>query len=216
MEARMARELLEGERERLVRLRDGLAAEHADLAVEGGAPVELSPIDQHQADVGSEMFEQEKGRSILGSVDADLRDVLDALDRLAAGTYGRCLTCGDAIPDERLEAVPATRFCLSHEVLWEGTQMTWSVPAGVGLDDVPVAERYAGREAARHLEFLPNDDEWGEELDLSPEELALHASDDTGNHLGALAHGDVAMAGSREPEAEVGAGDDDLGGARRR
>ncbi len=35
-----------------------------------------------------------------------------ALARMDAGTYGRCTSCGDAIPFERLEAIPATRFCV--------------------------------------------------------------------------------------------------------
>jgi len=200
MEARTARQLLEAEHERLLRVRQGLEAERADLAAEGDASVELSPIDQHQADVGSEVFEREKDQSILGSVDADLRDVRDALERLDRGTYGTCLSCGDPIPDDRLEAVPATRFCVHHEVLWEGTQMTWSVPAGVGPDEGPLAERYAGREAARHLEFLPLDDEWAEELDLGPEERALHASDGNGTDLGALGLDEVVLAEAREDE----------------
>ena len=46
-----------------------------------------------------------------------LRDQLDdaerALARLDDGTYGRCEGCGRAIPDERLEARPATSFCVT-------------------------------------------------------------------------------------------------------
>jgi RNA polymerase-binding transcription factor DksA len=36
-----------------------------------------------------------------------------ALARLDAGSYGRCEGCGAAIPYERLEALPETRFCVS-------------------------------------------------------------------------------------------------------
>jgi len=43
-----------------------------------------------------------------------------ALVRLAEGRYGRCDVCGGTIPDERLVAVPATRFCLSHQWQAEG------------------------------------------------------------------------------------------------
>ncbi|HEY6783109.1 MAG TPA: TraR/DksA C4-type zinc finger protein [Candidatus Dormibacteraeota bacterium] len=35
-----------------------------------------------------------------------------ALERIDAGTYGRCLACGTAIPDERLEAVPWAALCV--------------------------------------------------------------------------------------------------------
>jgi DnaK suppressor protein len=37
-----------------------------------------------------------------------------ALQRLEDGTYGRCEACGVAIEPARLEAMPATRFCISH------------------------------------------------------------------------------------------------------
>lgn len=34
-----------------------------------------------------------------------------ALDRIAQGTYGECVTCGDDIAEERLDLVPQTPFC---------------------------------------------------------------------------------------------------------
>ena len=49
---------------------------------------------------------------------AQLRDELDEVERALAklddGTYGRCETCGEAITPARLEAMPATRFCIDH------------------------------------------------------------------------------------------------------
>ena len=48
---------------------------------------------------------------------ADTRRDLDALERaarrLAAGTYGRCLRCGEPIPAERLDALPSAETCLA-------------------------------------------------------------------------------------------------------
>ena len=35
-----------------------------------------------------------------------------ALGRLDRGEYGRCVICGRAIPDERLELVPETPYCV--------------------------------------------------------------------------------------------------------
>lgn len=43
-----------------------------------------------------------------------LHDVDEALDRVTAGTYGLCDTCGDPIEEDRLEADPLLRFCLDH------------------------------------------------------------------------------------------------------
>ena len=49
---------------------------------------------------------------------AQLRDELDEVERALAklddGTYGACEVCGELIADARLEAMPATRFCIDH------------------------------------------------------------------------------------------------------
>jgi RNA polymerase-binding transcription factor DksA len=66
--------------------------------------------------VASETFEREKDFSILEQVEAELTDVQRALQRLDDGTYGLCDACHEPIPDERLEAQPAARFCMSHQV----------------------------------------------------------------------------------------------------
>ena len=43
-----------------------------------------------------------------------LDDVQHALGKLDSGAYGTCEVCGEAIPDDRLAALPATRFCMQH------------------------------------------------------------------------------------------------------
>jgi DnaK suppressor protein len=41
-----------------------------------------------------------------------LSDVLAALQRVADGSYGRCVRCDDVIPAARLEALPETARCV--------------------------------------------------------------------------------------------------------
>lgn len=41
----------------------------------------------------------------------ELRAIDAALDRVAAGTFGTCVRCGEAISDQRLDLVPHTPFC---------------------------------------------------------------------------------------------------------
>jgi RNA polymerase-binding transcription factor DksA len=48
---------------------------------------------------------------------AVLDGVDDALDRLSAGTYGTCLTCGTPVRDADLETDPARRHCEQHLAL---------------------------------------------------------------------------------------------------
>lgn len=42
----------------------------------------------------------------------ELRDVEDALMRIARGTYGVCIDCGEDIDGERLAALPSAARCL--------------------------------------------------------------------------------------------------------
>ena len=115
MDTDLARQRLADERARLDGVKSTFDAEGLTDQSESDSLGELSSYDQHQADVGTETFEREKDLSILEQVEAELADVEHALRRLDEGTYGTCEVCGKAIPDERLEAMPATRLCLEHQ-----------------------------------------------------------------------------------------------------
>jgi RNA polymerase-binding transcription factor DksA len=110
-----ARQRLEAERARLQDMRSGFDDEHLTDETENESVSELSDIDQHQADVGTETFEREKDLSILEQIDSELGDVEWALKRLDDGTYGTCEVDGKPIPEERLEAMPAARLCKEHQ-----------------------------------------------------------------------------------------------------
>jgi RNA polymerase-binding transcription factor DksA len=108
-----ARSRLEAERARLEDVRSGFDGLNDESERESLS--ELSGADQHQADVGTETFDREKDLSILEQVEAELADVARALERINEGTYGTCEACGKPIGDERLEAIPAARFCLDDQ-----------------------------------------------------------------------------------------------------
>lgn len=114
-----ARQLLNDERMRLEGLR-GRMDDPAEDAQEDSLS-ELTTADQHPADVGSETFERTKNLSLQEDIDGRLADIARALDKLDSGTYGTCEICDTAIPDERLEAVPAARFCVQHQAEQERT-----------------------------------------------------------------------------------------------
>ena len=119
MDADEARRRLEAERVRLNEVHTNFDEEHLTEESEDESISELSSVDQHQADVGTETFEREKDLSILEQIEAELADVEHALRRLDDGTYGTCEFDGKPIPEERLEAVPAARFCLEHQAAAE-------------------------------------------------------------------------------------------------
>ena len=60
---------------------------------------------------------QTENDEVLESLDASTLDeagqIQAALDRVNAGTYGICLTCGKPVGEKRLEAVPHAATCVS-------------------------------------------------------------------------------------------------------
>ena len=111
------RSALEAEHERLVGLR---RAVRGDVLGEFGSErQELSSVDRHPGDSGPELEDRERDQSFLEQLEQQLRDVDDAISRLDRGEYGLCEVCGQPIGEARLEALPATRFCLLHQELAE-------------------------------------------------------------------------------------------------
>lgn len=71
---------------------------------------ELSTIDNHPADIGTEVFERSKDFSLREGM-IKVQAINNALQRMEEGTYGTCQVCGRDIAMERLQAVPSTTRC---------------------------------------------------------------------------------------------------------
>lgn len=65
-----------------------------------------------QASAASQVFEQQRDLALRERNEQQLAAVDAALDRLDAGTYGRCIRCGEPIVPERLEALPWAAHCI--------------------------------------------------------------------------------------------------------
>ena len=73
---------------------------------------ELSMVDNHPGDLGSEMFERGKDIAIRELYSLHLVELDEALERMEEGAYGVCQHCGTEIPFERLQVQPSARFCV--------------------------------------------------------------------------------------------------------
>jgi RNA polymerase-binding protein DksA len=65
-----------------------------------------------QAAAATQVFEQQRDLALRDRANQHLELVDAALARLDAGTFGRCLRCGQPIPDGRLEALPWAAHCI--------------------------------------------------------------------------------------------------------
>jgi DnaK suppressor protein len=77
---------------------------HRDGAVSG------SPADP--ADAGANLSEADRSQAVLEAAERQHTEVLAALGRLDNGAYGRCVDCGDPVPEGRLEAKPEAARCV--------------------------------------------------------------------------------------------------------
>jgi RNA polymerase-binding transcription factor DksA len=71
-------------------------------------------FDENFADSGQVAAEQGESRRLAASLADQLADVERALRKFDDGTYGKCETCGEDIAEPRLDAMPATRYCINH------------------------------------------------------------------------------------------------------
>jgi RNA polymerase-binding transcription factor DksA len=106
---------LEAVRRRLLDERAQRQALADRLRQEETEPVEaseLSKVDQHQAELGSETFERERDLTALAILEDELADIELALRKVGDGSYGICEECGKPIGEERLAAKPWARLCI--------------------------------------------------------------------------------------------------------
>jgi YteA family regulatory protein len=75
---------------------------------------ELSNVDNHPADQGSEWFERGKDLALKEHLQQEIADLERALKAMEEGRYGWCEVCRRAIPEERLEAMPTATTCIAH------------------------------------------------------------------------------------------------------
>lgn len=72
-------------------------------------------LDSHQSRDWEESATEREGDEVLEATGnagkAEITQIRAALDRIAAGTYGECVRCGEPIAEARLDALPWTPLC---------------------------------------------------------------------------------------------------------
>jgi DnaK suppressor protein len=114
MDEARARELVRAERERV----EGVIAKI--LSDRTPDQEDEDPhVEQHIADLGSDLYDKETDEGHLIELREQLAAVERAEKRLEAGTYGLSIVSGEPIPDARLEAVPTAERTVEEQAAWE-------------------------------------------------------------------------------------------------
>jgi len=111
---RRARELVAAQRSRI-------EAALRDLSGEVGDESELERQQEGESDSGSELATEMVDDALVAKLEAELAAVLRAEARIEAGTYGRSVESGVAIPDERLESEPLTERTVGEQRRFDAT-----------------------------------------------------------------------------------------------
>jgi len=93
-------------RERLVHQMSGLAKDSAE---------EMPSYSLHMADSGTDNFDRDFTLSLLSSDQDAVYEIEEALKRIEKDVYGICELTGKTIPEDRLEAIPWTRFTVEAQ-----------------------------------------------------------------------------------------------------
>ena len=100
-------------KERLLDKERELLSDIARLEGEARVSSESEVKDTTDAASSSEGTSESLQEGALAS--RTLIEVRDALQRIEAGTYGKCSACGRPIEAARLEAIPWARYCLEDQ-----------------------------------------------------------------------------------------------------
>jgi DnaK suppressor protein len=81
---------------------------------------QLDQLRRASSLAGRTAGEQEITRFLVTGARAALSEVLQALRRMAEGSYGSCRHCGSQLPIEQLEVLPQVSRCMSCQREAEG------------------------------------------------------------------------------------------------
>lgn len=118
---------LKKQKQRLLELRSHLSESMEDVAKDSlrSRPEgsEASVGGMHMGDAGSDAYERDFALSLLSKEQDALYEINEALRRIDLRTYGYCEMTGKKISEERLDALPFTRFTREAQEMIEQSQI---------------------------------------------------------------------------------------------
>jgi RNA polymerase-binding transcription factor DksA len=85
-----------------------LQAENAIPATNGGQDIDTS-------DPGAALTDADRESAVIEALGAQAKQIRAALERIDGGTFGKCVVCGQELPEERLDARPEAARCVADQ-----------------------------------------------------------------------------------------------------
>jgi len=82
----------------------------------GAQPTPMDSADRADDNTAAD-YQEEYGEKVAATemLEFRLKDINEALTRIEKENYGKCLVCGEAIEEKRLEANPAAPTCIKDK-----------------------------------------------------------------------------------------------------
>src|SRR2546423_14118378 len=119
----------------LEQIKQRLEAKRAELqeSIKGLTEAHPEPVGAIEASEGSQDFEEiavdfletQQEQSLLVNQQALLTEVEQALERIEQGTYGKCVDCGQPIPERRVGGI----LLVGRQCLMWGKIVEWNILA---------------------------------------------------------------------------------------
>jgi len=120
---------LENVKARLENKRTELQASIDELRKESLSSAQALVVEreaQEIEDIAADLSGRERERSVVATELMLLIEVQRALKRIAKGTYGRCMVCGQPIAEKRLEALPWAALCIKDQQKLEQREYSYA------------------------------------------------------------------------------------------
>ncbi len=115
METNKYKKLLEEEKVKLIKELNTIGQKNPSNSKDWEAkPTNMDSDSADDNEVADTIEEFEGNSAILKQLEIQVNNVETALKEILAGTYGKCLICGEQIPEDRLLANPASLTCIEH------------------------------------------------------------------------------------------------------
>ena len=112
----LTQEFLDEVKVKLMEEKSRLEAELSRFAkstgTEGSYETQFTDMGSDEDERASEVEQYVDDIALESNLEAQLKDTLDALEKLEAGTYGICEVTGEEISEERLRIYPAARTAI--------------------------------------------------------------------------------------------------------
>ncbi|MDP3697691.1 MAG: TraR/DksA family transcriptional regulator [Candidatus Taylorbacteria bacterium] len=81
--------------------------------VKGDFNVKVEDLGKSQEDTEQEAGELDRNQAMVNTLEKERKDIENTLEKIEAGTYGKCESCSTNINPARLKAVPVASLCIS-------------------------------------------------------------------------------------------------------